>query len=88
MRPYPALAAAGAGEPRGRRAGSGDRRKVARADEDVEAFQLEILSDFAISIPEIGTIRAERPPRVIPTSNRTREVRCSRSARGISSRSR
>ena len=48
--------------------------EVDRADEEFEAFLLEILSDFAISIPEIGTIRAERPPRVILTSNRTREV--------------
>ncbi len=45
-----------------------------RADEEFEAFLLEILSDFAITIPEIGTIRAARPPRVILTSNRTREV--------------
>jgi MoxR-like ATPase len=48
--------------------------EVDRADEEFEAFLLEILSDFAVSIPEIGTIRAERPPRVILTSNRTREV--------------
>ncbi|MEP6689280.1 MAG: MoxR family ATPase, partial [Gemmatimonadales bacterium] len=48
--------------------------EVDRADEGFEAFLLEILSDFAITIPEIGTIRAERPPRVILTSNRTREV--------------
>ena len=48
--------------------------EVDRADEEFEAFLLEILSDFAITIPEIGTIRAERPPRVILTSNRTREV--------------
>ena len=48
--------------------------EVDRADEEFEAFLLEILSDFAISIPEIGTIRADRPPRVILTSNRTREV--------------
>ena len=45
-----------------------------RADEEFEAFLLEILSDFAVSIPEIGTVRADRPPRVILTSNRTREV--------------
>ena len=45
-----------------------------RADEEFEAFLLEILSDFAVTIPEIGTIRAERPPRVLLTSNRTREV--------------
>ncbi|MGH7525642.1 MAG: AAA family ATPase [Gemmatimonadales bacterium] len=48
--------------------------EVDRADEEFEAFLLEILSDFAVSIPEIGTIRAQRPPRVILTSNRTREV--------------
>jgi MoxR-like ATPase len=48
--------------------------EVDRADEEFEAFLLELLSDFAISIPEIGTIRARRPPRVILTSNRTREV--------------
>jgi MoxR-like ATPase len=48
--------------------------EVDRADEEFEAFLLELLSDFAVSIPEIGTIRAARPPRVILTSNRTREV--------------
>ena len=48
--------------------------EVDRADEEFEAFLLEVLSDFAITIPEIGTIRAERPPHVILTSNRTREV--------------
>ncbi len=45
-----------------------------RADEEFEAFLLEILSDFQISIPEIGTIKAKRPPVVIVTSNRTREI--------------
>jgi MoxR-like ATPase len=45
-----------------------------RADEEFEAFLLEILSDFQITIPEIGTIRAERPPVVVITSNRTREI--------------
>lgn len=45
-----------------------------RADEEFEAFLLEVLSDFQISIPEIGTIRAPQPPIVIITSNRTREV--------------
>jgi MoxR-like ATPase len=45
-----------------------------RSDEEFEAFLLEILSDFQITIPEIGTIKAERPPVVIVTSNRTREV--------------
>jgi MoxR-like ATPase len=48
--------------------------EVDRADEEFEAFLLELLSDFAVTIPEIGTIRAARPPRVILTSNRTREV--------------
>jgi MoxR-like ATPase len=45
-----------------------------RTDEPFEAFLLEILSDFQISIPEIGTISAELPPLVIITSNRTREI--------------
>lgn len=45
-----------------------------RADEEFEAFLLEVLSDFQITIPEIGTIRAGRPPVVIITSNRTREI--------------
>ncbi len=45
-----------------------------RADEEFEAFLLEILSDFQISIPELGTIHAETPPIVIITSNRTREI--------------
>lgn len=45
-----------------------------RADEEFEAFLLEVLSDFQITVPEIGTIRAEEPPVVIVTSNRTREV--------------
>ncbi len=45
-----------------------------RTDEPFEAYLLEILSDFQITIPEIGTIRAERPPIVIITSNRTREI--------------
>jgi len=48
--------------------------EVDRADEEFEAFLLEVLSDFQISIPELGTIRAERPPFVILTSNRTREI--------------
>jgi MoxR-like ATPase len=48
--------------------------EIDRADEEFEAFLLEMLSDFAVSIPEIGTVRAERPPRVILTSNRTREI--------------
>ncbi len=45
-----------------------------RADEPFEAFLLEILADFQITIPELGTIRAETPPVVVITSNRTREV--------------
>jgi len=45
-----------------------------RADEEFEAFLLELLSDWQISIPEIGTVRASTPPTVIITSNRTREV--------------
>ena len=45
-----------------------------RTDEPFEAFLLEILSDFQITIPEIGTIKAETPPLVIITSNRTREI--------------
>lgn len=45
-----------------------------RADEEFEAFLLELLSDWQISIPEIGTVRAVEPPTVIITSNRTREV--------------
>jgi MoxR-like ATPase len=48
--------------------------EIDRADEEFEAFLLELLSDFAITVPEIGTLRAEHPPRVILTSNRTREV--------------
>jgi MoxR-like ATPase len=45
-----------------------------RADEEFEAFLLELLSDFQITIPEIGTIRAVEPPVVVVTSNRTREI--------------
>ena len=45
-----------------------------RADEEFEAFLLELLSDFQITIPEIGTIKAESPPIVVLTSNRTREI--------------
>lgn len=48
--------------------------EIDRADEEFEAFLLEILSDFQITIPEIGTIRASRRPVVILTSNRTREL--------------
>ncbi len=45
-----------------------------RADEAFEAFLLEVLADFQVTIPELGTIRAEVPPIVIVTSNRTREI--------------
>lgn len=48
--------------------------EVDRSDDEFEAFLLEILSDFAVTIPELGTVVAERPPVVILTSNRTREV--------------
>jgi len=48
--------------------------EVDRSDDEFEAFLLEILSDFAVTIPELGTIRAERPPVAVLTSNRTREV--------------
>jgi MoxR-like ATPase len=48
--------------------------EIDRADEEFEAYLLEILSDFQVTIPELGTIKAERAPRVILTSNRTREV--------------
>ena len=45
-----------------------------RTDEPFEAFLLEVLADFQITVPEIGTIRAEEPPLVVITSNRTREI--------------
>ncbi len=48
--------------------------EIDRSDEEFEAFLLELLADFAISIPELGTVRAERPPFVVLTGNRTREV--------------
>ncbi len=48
--------------------------EIDRADDEFEAFLLEVLSDFQITIPEIGTIRAKRRPSVILTSNRTREL--------------
>jgi MoxR-like ATPase len=48
--------------------------EIDRADDEFEAFLLEVLSDFQISIPEIGTISAAQPPAVILTSNRTREL--------------
>ena len=45
-----------------------------RADDEFEAFLLEVLSDFTVTVPEIGTIAAEEPPAVVITSNRTREL--------------
>ena len=48
--------------------------EIDRADDEFEAFLLEVLSDFQITIPEIGTITAKRRPAVILTSNRTREL--------------
>src|ERR1700730_18135354 len=48
--------------------------EIDRADDEFEAFLLEVLSDFQISIPEIGTIKAQSPPLVVPPSNRTREL--------------
>jgi MoxR-like ATPase len=45
-----------------------------RADDEFEAFLLEVLSEFAVSIPEIGRVAADRPPAVVITSNRTREL--------------
>jgi len=48
--------------------------EVDRADEEFEAYLLELLSDFQITVPEIGTFRASAPPPVVITSNRTREV--------------
>jgi MoxR-like ATPase len=48
--------------------------EIDRSDEEFEAFLLEVLSDFQITIPEIGTIKAKKKPMVVVTSNRTREV--------------
>jgi MoxR-like ATPase len=48
--------------------------EVDRADDEFEAFLLELLSDFQISIPEIGTVKAQSPPLAVLTSNRTREL--------------
>jgi MoxR-like ATPase len=48
--------------------------EIDRADDEFEAFLLEILSDFQVSIPEVGTIKAASPPFVVLTSNRTREL--------------
>ena len=48
--------------------------EIDKADEEFEAFLLEVLSEFQVSVPELGTIRAERPPVVVLTSNRAREL--------------
>ena len=48
--------------------------EIDRADDEFEAFLLELLSDFQVSVPELGTIRADHPPVVVLTSNRTREL--------------
>ena len=48
--------------------------EIDRADDEFEAFLLEVLSDFQVTVPEIGSIKAEHPPAVILTSNRTREL--------------
>ena len=48
--------------------------EVDRSDEEFEAFLLEVLSDFQITIPELGTLKASQPPVVVLTSNRTREI--------------
>jgi MoxR-like ATPase len=48
--------------------------EIDRSDEEFEAFLLEVLSDFQITIPEIGTMKAKKKPRVVITSNRTRDV--------------
>ncbi|MDX1522844.1 MAG: MoxR family ATPase, partial [Anaerolineae bacterium] len=48
--------------------------EIDRSDEEFEAFLLEVLSDYQITVPEIGTIKAAHPPVVVITSNRTREI--------------
>ncbi|GGV66064.1 MoxR-like ATPase [Streptomyces thermoviolaceus subsp. thermoviolaceus] len=48
--------------------------EIDRADDEFEAFLLEVLSEFQVTVPELGTLRAEEPPVVVLTSNRTREV--------------
>jgi len=48
--------------------------EVDRSDEEFEAFLLEVLSDYQVSVPELGTIRSKRPPRVVVTSNDTRDL--------------
>ena len=57
-----------------RPAGAADRRARSRTDEPFEAYLLEVLSDFQITIPELGVMKADQPPIVIITSNRTREI--------------
>jgi MoxR-like ATPase len=59
------------------RAGSGALLlidELDRADDEFEAFLLEVLSDYAVTLPELGTIAADEPPAVVITSNRTREL--------------
>ena len=48
--------------------------EVDRADDEFEAFLLEVLADFSVTVPELGTLRASEPPVVVITSNRTRDV--------------
>ena len=48
--------------------------EIDRADDDFEAFLLELLAEAAVTIPEIGTIRATHPPAIVLTSNRTRDL--------------
>jgi len=48
--------------------------EIDRADDEFEAFLLEVLSDYAVTVPELGTFRADEPPLVVITSNRTRDV--------------
>ncbi|MEM8747008.1 MAG: MoxR family ATPase [Actinomycetota bacterium] len=48
--------------------------EVDRADDEFEAYLLEVLSDYQVTVPEVGTFRADRPPLVVLTSNRTRDV--------------
>src|SRR6202012_5063427 len=48
--------------------------EIDRADEEFESFLLELLSDFQVTVPELGTLRAKHPPVVVLTSNRTRDV--------------
>ncbi len=48
--------------------------EIDRADDELDAFLLELLADYQVTVPEIGTIHADKPPRVVITSNRTREL--------------